>query len=81
MVDILVCDCNGNADSCIYNHTVSGPVCVNCANSSYGQQCQFCEDGYFSTAGDDENTVCEGMPNINFCLFDTNERQCATLNA
>ncbi|KAF7660100.1 hypothetical protein LDENG_00288180 [Lucifuga dentata] len=59
------CNCNGKADECYFNQTVSdlslsldvhgkyrgGGVCVGCQDNTAGINCQSCVDGYYRPAG------------------------------
>lgn len=41
------CDCNGLADSCVYDDELGHGRCVDCQDNSDGAKCELCKKGFF----------------------------------
>ena len=41
------CDCNGLADSCVYDDLLGHGRCIDCQDNSDGPKCETCKKGFF----------------------------------
>ncbi|KAH8251255.1 hypothetical protein KR032_004153 [Drosophila birchii] len=42
-----ICQCNGHAESCAYDSFLDKGICQSCSNHTAGNECEFCEGGYY----------------------------------
>ncbi|XP_068150817.1 laminin subunit alpha-2-like [Drosophila tropicalis] len=46
-----ICQCHGHAESCMYDSFLEKGICQGCGNHTAGNDCEFCESGYYKELG------------------------------
>ncbi|XP_046866451.1 laminin subunit alpha-1 isoform X2 [Drosophila willistoni] len=46
-----ICQCHGHAESCTYDSFLEKGICQGCGNHTAGNDCEFCESGYYRELG------------------------------
>ncbi|XP_041451135.1 laminin subunit alpha-1 isoform X1 [Drosophila obscura] len=46
-----ICQCHGHAESCSYDSFLDTGICQGCSNHTAGNECEFCESGYYRDLG------------------------------
>ncbi|KAH8324869.1 hypothetical protein KR074_009874 [Drosophila pseudoananassae] len=54
-----VCQCNGHAESCTYDPFLDKGICQDCSNHTAGNECEFCEAGFFRELGAPATEPCQ----------------------
>lgn len=72
----IACDCNGRADSCVfdsdlYMETNNGGRCVDCRNNTIGINCEQCDLYYYPEIGlpVNDSSYCTGEVNAIFIII------------
>ncbi|XP_078356510.1 LOW QUALITY PROTEIN: laminin subunit gamma-1-like, partial [Oculina patagonica] len=56
------CDCNGLADSCVYDENLGYGRCENCKRNTAGPKCERCRDNFFRLTSSDDCQACKCDP-------------------
>lgn len=56
------CDCNGLADSCVYDENLGYGRCENCKRNTAGPKCERCRDNFFRLTSLDDCQPCKCDP-------------------
>ncbi|XP_067621354.1 laminin subunit alpha-1 isoform X1 [Eurosta solidaginis] len=57
--DCELCQCNGHAESCIYDAFMERGICQECQNNTAGNECEFCGSGYYRALDDAPSAPCQ----------------------
>ena len=53
-----LCECNGLADSCVYDEDIKQGRCIDCQRNTDGANCQNCSAGFYRDQGTNECVPC-----------------------